>query len=276
MIWLLNIGLVRRALRETLPTTVLFAATLGFISGMLAFALPAVQARFMQRSFIPQPLLQFRNMLLGVNDGGAGSVSEIAFAIAWSHPIMLILLCAHAIIVCTRLPAGEIERGTIDVLMGLPISRWQLYISETIAWMITTLMILGAVYFGSYVGAQFIKPEYRPDWGKLAMVLANLGLVYSTVGVAALTAATIADRRGRAIVAVLVLSVGSLLINFLQLLWEPAEKIKFLSFLTYYRPVVMLRTGTWPLTDVLVLGAATIGLWILAGWLLSRRPLTTL
>lgn len=31
--------------------------------------------------------------------------------------------------------------------------------------------MLAAVYGGSYIGAQFIREEYRPHWGKLLMVL---------------------------------------------------------------------------------------------------------
>ena len=46
---MMNIGLVRRALREMAATTLLCAALLATISGLLAFALPQFQARMIQR-----------------------------------------------------------------------------------------------------------------------------------------------------------------------------------------------------------------------------------
>ncbi len=271
----MNLGLIIRALREMLPTTALIAGMLGLISGLLAYALPAVQARFLQRSFIPPGLQQMRNVMLGV-DSATGGVADIAFSIAWSHPVVLILLCAQAIIVCTRVPAGEIERGTIDILMGLPVSRRQLFLSESLAWVVSGGLVLGAIYGGSFIGAMFIRPEYRPDWSNLAMVLVNLGLVYALVGALALLAATLSDRRGRAVLFVLVIAVGSLLVNFLQLLWEPAKHVSFLSFLHYYRPIGMLQKGAWPWRDLAVLGSGTLVAWVASGIILSRRPLTTL
>lgn len=271
---MINKGLVRRALREMAPTTLLCAALLATISGLLAYALPQFQARVIQRA-MPPAFMQMRNVMLGV-DAKGGGIADIAFSIAWSHPVVMILLLAQAIIACTRVPAGEIERGSIDMLMGLPISRRQLFMSETVAWLLGGCVMLAAVYGGSYVGAQFIREEYRPHWGKLLMVLVNLGFVYAVVGAAAMAASAMSDRRGRAVIAVLVLSVGSLLINFLELLWEPAKNVAFLSFMHYYRPVGMLMGGQWPWWDLGILGGIAVVLWFVAGIVLGRRALTTL
>ncbi len=271
---MINIGLIRRAFREMIPTTLLCAALLATISGLLAYALPLFQAKMIQRA-MPPGFMQMRNVMLGV-DASGGGIADIGFSIAWSHPVVLILLLAQAIIACTRVPAGEIERGSIDMLMGLPISRRQLFLSETAAWLLGGAIMLGALYAGSFVGARFIPPEYRPHWGKLAMVLVNLGFVYAVVGAAAMAASSLSDRRGRAILVVLVLTVGSLLINFLELLWEPSKQIAFLSFLHYYRPIGMLKDGKWPLGDLATLGGIALGLWVTAGVVLSRRALTTL
>ena len=271
---MINIGLVRRALREIAATTVLCALLLATISGLLAFALPQFQARMIQRA-MPPGFIQMRNVMLGVDSTGGG-VADIAFSIAWSHPVVLILLLTQGIIACTRVPAGEIERGSIDMLMGLPISRRQLFLSETVAWLIGGVVMLGAVYAGSYIGSRFILPEYRPNWGKLLIVLVNLGFVYAVVGAASMLASTLSDRRGRAVLAVLVVAVSSLLINFLELLWEPAKNVAFLSFLHYYRPIGMLMSGTWPWRDLAILGGIALMLWVGAGVVLQRRALTTL
>jgi ABC-type transport system involved in multi-copper enzyme maturation permease subunit len=271
---MINLGLVQRSLREMWFTSAVFAGLLGLMSGLMAYALPMVQARFMARGFIPPPVQQFRNVMLGFDATGAG-VADVAFSIAWSHPAVLALLFAHAIVVCTRVPAGEIERGTIDVLLGLPVSRRTLWLSETAAWLIMGAGVLGAVYLGSFVGARWVEPQYRPNWGNLVMVLANLALVYGAVGTAAMAAASVFDRRGRAVLLVLVLSVGSLLINFLEILWEPAKRVSFLSILHYYRPVGMLMRAEWPWRDLSVLGGVALAAWALAGVVTSRRAITT-
>ncbi len=273
----LNLGLLHRAWREIAWTSLVFAMVVGSISGLLSYALPRIQARFAQRQFIPPGVRQFRDAIFGFDSSGAG-VSDIAFALAWSHPIVLALLSAHAIMVCTRVPAAEVERGTIDVLFALPVSRWSVLVSETAAWILSAALVLGAVYAGSFVGAQFIKPEYRPDWSRLAMVFANLTLVYTLIGTAAMLAATVTNRRTWAILAALILTVASLLINFLYTLdpsLEFTKRLAFLSFLDYYRPIRVLMEGAWPLRDMAILGGAAGAIWIAAGVWLSRRDITT-
>jgi ABC-type Na+ efflux pump permease subunit len=268
-----NLGLVRRSLRETLGATLMFAGFLGLISGVLAYALPRVQERFLSRG-MPPGLQQVRNVMLGV-DAQASTVADVAFSIAWSHPVVLILLFAHAIVVCTRVPAGEIERGTIDVLLGLPVSRRTLWLSETVAWLLMGAVVLAAVYLGSFTGARWVKPESRPDWGNLRMVLVNLAMVYVVVGTVAMAAASVFDRRGRAVLLVLVLSVGSLVVNFLEVLWDPAKHVAFLSILHYYRPAGMLMRAQWPWADLAVLGGIAGTAWLAAGLVLARRAITT-
>jgi len=268
---------VQRALREIVGTTLVFAGVLGAISGLLAFALPQIQARIMKQQFIPPPLKAFRDAMLGVDSSGAG-VSEIAFAIAWSHPIVLTLLSAHAIMVCTRVLAGEVERGTVDVLLALPVSRWRLLCCETLAWVMSGVVVLGGVYAGSYVGAQFIKPEFRPEWSKLLMVWCNLGLVYLVIGCFALLLAHITDRRGRAVLGVIVVTIFSLLINFLHTLdasLEFTKRLAFMSFLEYYKPFGMLISGEWPWKDLSILALAASVLWVSTGIVLARRDVTT-
>ncbi|MDX2132172.1 MAG: ABC transporter permease subunit [Planctomycetota bacterium] len=272
-----NVGLVRRALREVFWSTVVLALISGAISGLLAYALPRVQARFMSRGRIPPGVRQFRDAMFGF-DSTSSSVSDIAFSLAWSHPIVIALLAAHAIIVCTRVLAGEVERGTVDVLLALPVSRMRLFASETLAWSMSGAVLLGAVYAGSWTGARFIEEQYRPDFGRLFMVLCNLALVYGVIGMVAMFGAIVSDRRVRAVLATIILTVFSVLINFLYTLdpsLEFTKHLRFLSVLDYYRPIRMLMEAAWPWRDMGIL-AGTIGvLWVGALVVLSRRDITT-
>jgi len=271
---LLNYGLLLRAWRETLGATLVFMIIIGSFGGLLSYALPRVQERFMSRGFIPPGLVQLRNTMMGV-DSSASGVAEIAYTMAWSHPVIVALLFAHAIIVTTRVPSGEIQSGTLDVLLGLPISRWELFISETVAWFATASLVVGSMFAGSYIGSFWVKPENQPDWSIMGIVLANLAMVYMVIGVCGLLASVFSDSRGRAVLFVLIFAAASVLINYLELLWEPAKRISFLSVLHYYRPALILREAAWQWKDMAILGGASVALWTLAGVKLARRDLTT-
>lgn len=272
---MMNVGLIRRSIRETWLTTAMFAGALCLCAGLLNYALPRFQARMsMGRMTVPPFIERVRSVILGVDTVGM-SPTEIAAGIAWSHPVVLAVLWAHAIVFCTRVPAAEVERGTIDVLLGLPVSRWQLYISESLVWLASAAALLLAAAAGSRFGNSLIDPDLRPDPGKLAVVQVNLLALYLAVGAGAWLASTLVDRRGRAVLAVLIVVLGSFLLNYLALLWPEVERLNAFSLLHYYRPVFILRDGEWPWRNLAILGGLAAGLWTIGGIVMSRRDLST-
>lgn len=273
-----NLGLVQRALRETYGATIVLSGVLFAISSLLAYALPRVQARFMSRQFIPPQVRAFRDAVLGT-DSTLGSVGDIAFSIALTHPIVVALLAAHAIIITTRILAAEVERGTVDVLLALPVTRIQLFVSETFAWILMGLVAIGAVYGGSYFGSRFIAVEYRPDFRNMLLVMANLALVYAVIGTCGLLSGVMTDRRTRAVLFVVLFTIFSVLVNFLYTLDQSLEftkSLRFLSVLEYYKPVAMLRAAEFPWKDAAVLSGAAVALWGAAAVRMTRRDVTTL
>lgn len=274
---LVNVGLVVRALREVLWTTVVFSGLLCALSMLLCAALPRIQSRFMRNGFIPPGVRQFRDALFGMDTLGAG-VAEVAFSLAWSHPIIIALLAAHAIVVCTRVLAGEVERGTVDVLLALPVSRSRLLISETVAWLLSACLLFGGLLLGTWLGTTRLDPSMLPDWSRLLKVLPNLVLVYLVIGLIALLASMASDRKVRAVLTAVIVTIVSVVINFLYTLDSSlafTKSIAFLSLLDYYKPLRVMVNDAWPVRDMVVLLGVCITLWVLALVILCRRDVTT-
>ncbi len=271
----MNLGIMRKAARELWGTTLVFGLAMLAICALLGFALPRFQQQFMQRMGSMPFLQDVRSAMLGADVGNATG-PEVPFGIGWSHPVLLAILWAHAIVCCTRVPAGEVDKGTIDVLLGLPVSRWQVYVSETLVWLGSAAIVFTLALAGNLIGMRFAPTDMRPELSRLLIVLANLFVMYATVGAFAWLMSSASDRRGRAVTVVLFLVVASLLLNYLALLWPAARKVQFLSILNYYRPVFPLRDGAWPVGDIVRLGVAAIGLWIAGGVVFARRDLSTL
>lgn len=271
----MNLGLLRKAARELWGTTLVFSLAMLAICMLLGFALPRFQQQFLQRMG-SMPLLQdIRNAMLGTDVGNATG-PEVPFGIGWSHPVLLAILWAHAIICCTRVPAGEVDKGTIDVLLGLPVSRWQVYVSETVAWLASAVVVLAFAFLGNVIGMQFAPHEMRPQLTRLLIVIANLFAVYAAVGGFTWLMSSLSDRRGRAVTAVLIVVVASFFLNYLALLWPAAARVRWLSILNYYRPVFPLRDGHWPWQDLARLVGVAAVLWAVGGMVFSRRDLSTL
>jgi hypothetical protein len=129
---------------------------------------------------------------------------------------------------------------------------------------------------GNVLGSLNLSPDARGGPSELLIVLTNLLCLYVTVGAAAWLSSAMSDRRGRAIGVVFVLLLASFLLNYLAQFWKPAQRIEFLSLLRYYRPLLILRDGTWPLKDLAVLLGVAVAFWLAGGAILARRDLATL
>jgi len=168
-----------------------------------------------------------------------------------------------------------VDRGTADVLLGLPVSRWEVFISETVVWLVCGAAILTAALVGNLLGAQALPPEHRPQLSRLFIVLANLFCLYAAVGGLAWLVSSLSDRRGRAMTIVFLVLLSLFLLNYLAQFWRPLEKIAFHSPLHYHRPVNVLGNGAWPWKDMAVLLSSGCAMWITGGAVFTRRDLCT-
>jgi ABC-type transport system involved in multi-copper enzyme maturation permease subunit len=206
---------------------------------------------------------------------GARMGPQMFLSMAWVHPVMLALVWAHAIVSCTRVPAGEVDRGTVDVLLGLPVSRGEVFRSETLVWLACGAAVLGAALTGNLLGSMALPVEQRPRVPDLLIVLANLFCLYVTVGGFTWLISSLNDRRGRAMTIVFLVLLALFLLNYLAEFWEPLEKLVFLSPLHYHHPVKVLGTGVWPWKDIAILLGVGGALWLAGGIIFARRDLCT-
>src|SRR6266853_3792180 len=197
----MNRGLIFRAFRESWPTTLVLGLVLFGVEAALAFVLPKFTGQMSQEWLQMDFARGIMQAMLGAEL--ADRIGPQMFeAMAWVHPVVLALTWAHAIISCTRVPAGEVDRGTADVLLGLPVSRWEVFISETRVWRVCGVGILAAALAGNLLGGLGLPAEQRPPLARVLIVLINLYCLYASVGGLACLVASFSNRRGRAITVV--------------------------------------------------------------------------
>lgn len=270
----MNWGLIHKSVRETWVAALLIGLAMLAFKTLLAFVIPQfageMGAAVFQLAFV-------RNMisaLLGAEIGDAFSASLMS-SFAWVHPVVLALIWAQGITFCTRVPAGEVDRGTIDVLLGLPVSRWSLYRCESLVWLVWGLVIIALGWVGGFLGGLVTGPEFRPAPTQVLIIVVNLYCVYVAVGGLAWLVSALSDRRGKAVAVVFAIVLGSFALGFLAQFWEPARSVSFLSVLNYYRPLHVLQSSKWPWEDMLVLVSAGGLFWVTGGLIFARRDIRT-
>lgn len=270
----MNRGLLLKTFREVWLGTMLFGLGLFVFEALLAYVLPT----FFED--MAGPILQmpfFKNILramLGIEVGDSLGPTVLS-SFAWVHPIALTLMWAHEIMFCTRVPAGEVDRGTMDVLLALPVSRWRIYVSETVAWLASGVCVLLLGLGGCLLGGLTVASENRAPWVLLLKVVANLGCLYLAVGGLAMLVSAMSERRGRAVAVVFALVLASFFLNVLAQFWSVAEHLSFLSVLHYYKPFAILQEGLWPVKDMLILTGCGAVLWTAGGIVFARRNICT-
>lgn len=268
----MNRGLCMRAARELWPTTVVLGLVLAGAEAILAYTLPKFGAQFGQQWLQIEFMRGIMQAMLGTEI--VDRIGPQMFqSIAWVHPVPLALTWAHALLCCTRVPAGEVDRGTADILFGLPVSRWEVFFSETAVWLGAGMLVLAATLAGNLLGSLALPAELRPDLPRLLIVVTNLYCLYLAVGGMAWLISSLSVRRGKAITILFVVQLALFLLNYLAQFWKPLSKIAFLSPLHFYKPTRVLTAGTWPVQDLAVLLAVGCVCWIAGGLVLARRDL---
>ncbi len=265
-------GLIVKTMHEVWLMTLIFAVAMAAFRALFAYILPTFLEERLVDQWLELPFVQnILKALMGTEIEGAIGAGAAA-SIAWAHPIGLALLWAHAIVLCTRVPAGEVDHGTIDVLLGLPVSRARIYLCESLMWLVTGLVVVGMGLVGHFIGARSGSSQ---DTGPVIAVVVNFFCQYIAVGGMAFLVSSLSDRRGRAVGILFGVVVASLFLSFLAQFWEPAKSLAFLSIMTYYRPLVVLQGGSWPISDMLVLTMVGAVLWLAGGTIFVRRDICT-
>ncbi|MFG0329422.1 MAG: ABC transporter permease subunit [Phycisphaerales bacterium] len=267
------IGLTLRVARETRTAAILFVVGMSAVLGALTLVIPQIldgmESIWEQMPFIRQ----FVAGLLGVNMDEE-LTGEITQAFLWVHPAPLALLWAIAIMHGTRLPAGEIDRGTIDLLLGLPVKRSQAYLAETIVVLAVMALTLVTGALTHVICGAIVAADFTPSIGDLARIIVNFFAIGAAVAGLAFFVSSLCERRGVAVGIAFAIVLFSFIINFIAQFWEAAEPIAFLSLLTYYRPAAIVRDHTWPLAHLITLGGIALIAWLAGLAIFARRDIS--
>ena len=268
------LGLWRKTLAETWVQLLLFGLALCIVSALLTMLLPQLEGGLNQVFAMLPFVRRFIQALLGEDLGERISPQKLQ-AIIWVHPTILALLWAQEIVFCTRVPAGEIDRGTIDILLSWPVSRRKLFCAESAIWLAAGIWLCLMMFVGHTIARLFVTSATTYSGRSVFLVLSNLYSMYVAVGAVALLVSTMSDRRGRAMATVFALILASFLLNFLAQFWPTAELLAPLSVLNYYRPAQILATASVPVYDMLMLLSIAVVAWVAGLEVFARRSICT-
>lgn len=171
-------------------------------------------------------------------------------SISYVHPLVLTMLCVWALGRAANAIAGEIDRGTMELLLAQPIRRSQIIVAHLSVDAIVFPALCVMLWLGTYCGTWWMGlqalPNGRIDPLRFVPALPFVfGLLFSVSGV---TMAISALGRSRARVWgwAITLFLSMFLINVLGQMWpETLGWLRPFTVFYHYRPQLMILKEGW-------------------------------
>jgi ABC-2 type transport system permease protein len=196
-------------------------------------------------------------------------------SLGFTHILYLVLTIVALLGFVTRTLAGEMERGTIQLVLSRPVSRAAAFAARVLGVIVVAVALAVVGPVGMMAGLALARPEGVLDYRYFVPTAVAATLLFWSIGGLALLGSAAADTAGRAVGWAVAVLAGLYFVDYFATIWTFLEPIEFLSIFDYYDPGTTLVSGVLPWTNVLVLaGVGLVG--TLAGLIVFvRRDLPT-
>ena len=213
-------------------------------------------------------------MSFGINVSGEVSFG-ILFSVCYTHAVVLSLAWSVIIATTTRVIVGEVERGTADLLFTLPVTRAEVFVSTTVVWVLSAAALSFAPMIGIVIANAIFQPDESVQISRFFLPAINFFFLNLAVGAFSTMMSCFLNRRGRVVGIVVGVVLCSVVLNFLEPFLSWVQSVKFLSLLSYFRPVDLVRTGQWPVQQVVVLFGIAVVSWTIGLLYFSKKDIPT-
>ena len=270
----MSTAVFRKTLRDaTVLLTALTLAVLVLELGIVRMLIETAKNLDHLRKWLELPLIRdLLQIALGADLIGDLTPTTMAtFGLA--HPLLYVFAWTLLIAMGSAVIAGEIDRGTADLLLTLPISRGAVYLSTSAAWAAAAVLIGVAPLAGLWLGVHIWPAAGPVDFARLWPLIPNFVALNLAVAGLAMLISSLVSRRGKAVGIVLAVLLISDLFNILTQFWSVLRPIRFLGFLHYYRVLPVVRSGNLPWGDIGILFAVAAVAWLAGLWHFRRRDI---
>jgi ABC-2 type transport system permease protein len=200
-----------------------------------------------------------------------GNISGL-ISIGYQEPFVLLLYMLFAVGVPTALLAGEVQRGTMELILSRQTTKTQVYICAGLITVVGMYALVVVMFMGTVVSTNLYEFEQQVPLYNFFKLAINGGILASAVGGIALLAAA-CFRRGMAVS----LTVAFLVVNyFIMIITQWWPRMKWLDPVTIFNYVdgaKIFMEPRWPVGDMCVLISLLVISTIAGGIIWSCRDL---
>jgi ABC-2 type transport system permease protein len=243
--------------------------------------IPAILAKIPKKDLFDILFRDSGKLVQAVLGGESIDLSDTGdlLSVGYVHPLPTTLLLVWALGRGAGALAGELERGTMELLVAQPIARWRIVMTHLCVDLVTIPSLALCMWLGTLLGA-YIVPLHHPhlyDFWKGVVLAASLGLALTGL---TLTISSLGRSRWRVLAWAIALALVMSLLNILGHLWDVLTPYRPLSIFYYYQPQTTVLKDQWTVavagmqvpTLAVLLGVPAAG-YGFATWRFTRRDL---
>jgi len=215
---------------------------------------------------LPAPLMTMFGNDIAANLNPRGFLS-----FGYTHPFALILLAAWAVRVSVGAVAGEVGRGTMDLLASRAVPRAAHVVAAFVLAGFGLAVITGAGWAGTAAGLAG-RPAYALAPRMFLPVAAMLWLLFTAYASVGLLVSAARRSGGQAIATSSAIIAVSFALDYVARAWAPIGFLRPASLFMYFRPV-QIASGGIVASDALTLGAVTAAACVAAVVVTAQRDL---
>jgi ABC-2 type transport system permease protein len=253
--------LVRKLLREVRTALIVVALLLllfqllwAVITRRIVSELLPLLTQHIQIDFLRSILFQGPGRIVQAIMGGDNidfAKAMDLFSVSYVHPLTQTILCIWAIGRASAAIAGEIDKGTMELLLAQPIRRSQLIFAHFLVDLIVIPLLCLVLWVGTWLGSWMLGLIDHSQEGmrvypwRFGPSLFNMGLLVWAVSGMTMWISSAGRFRGRVLGTAIVLTLLQFLINVFGQLWPPGQSLRYFTVFYYFQPQPIILHADW-------------------------------
>jgi ABC-type transport system involved in multi-copper enzyme maturation permease subunit len=165
---------------------------------------------------------------------------EGAAAFGFNHPLVLVIMAIAAITIPARHIAGEVENGTLELLLSFPLERVRLLL-QLFASGALFLLLIALLALASSLGSIAFFHRLSADTAlTLAGIACNLWLLFTLVASLALLLSSFGREANKVALRAAGATLVFYLLHYLSSMWEAIAFTKPFNIFTYFQPTALM------------------------------------
>lgn len=187
-----------------------------------------------------------------------------------------LLLGVYCIISSTAALAGDEDRGTLEVIVAMPLARWQIFTAKVtaITAVAVLIMLLGGLGNAAVLAAvKKTTPISITPFDLFLALLGGLPLAFAFIMIGFFLGALLPSRR-TAVLVMTIYFIASYFGENIAGMVKSIESVKYVSLFYYYDTTVTVFTEGIKVTDILILLGVAAVFFTLALVFFNKRNIT--